>query len=91
MHLRGSLLEAVRVHGGHDVDARAVDELHDGLVALLVLVAQVLGQVDQQLPAHRLVPMHVANVLKLWLPWELGKEKGETQISNSNTYHTVKP
>lgn len=67
LHLRSGLLEAVGVHGGHEVDAGVVDEVDDGLVALLVLVAQVLRQVDEQLPAHGLVAMHVGNVLKLWL------------------------
>lgn len=49
------------------MDAGVVDEVDDGLVALLVLVAQVLGQVDEQLPAHGLVAVHVGDVLKLWL------------------------
>lgn len=66
-HLRGGLLEAVWVHGGHEVDAGAVDEVDDRLVALLVLVAEVLSQVDEQLSAHSLVAVHVANVLELGL------------------------
>ena len=66
-HLRSGLLEAVWVHGGHEVDAGVVDEVDDGLVALLVLVAQVLGQVDEQLSAHGLVTVHVGDVLKLRL------------------------
>lgn len=66
-HLRGGLLEAVWVHGGHEVNAGAVDEVDDGLVALLVLVAKVLSQVDEQLPAHGLVAVHVGDVLKLGL------------------------
>lgn len=52
------------------MDAGAVDEVDDGLIALLVLVAQVLSQVDDQLPAHGLVAVHVADVLELWLTWE---------------------
>lgn len=63
-HLRGGLLKAVWVHGGHEVDAGAVDEVDDRLVALLVLVAEVLSQVDEQLSAHGLVAVHVANVLE---------------------------
>lgn len=66
-HLRGGLLKAVWVHGGHEVDAGAVDEVDDGLVALLVLIAQVLSQVDEQLPAHGLVAVHVGDVFKLRL------------------------
>lgn len=66
-HLRSSFLKAVRVHGGHEVDAGVLDEVDDGLVAALVLVAQVLSQVDEQLSAHSLVAMHVGDVLKLRL------------------------
>lgn len=49
------------------MDACVVHEVDDGLIALLVLVAQVLSQVDEQLSAHRLVAVHVGNVLKLRL------------------------
>lgn len=49
------------------MDAGVVDEIDDGLVALLVLVAQVLSQVDEQLSAHGLVAVHVGDVLKLRL------------------------
>lgn len=49
------------------MDAGVVDEIDDGLIALLVLVAQVLSQVDEQLSAHGLVAMHVGDVLKLRL------------------------
>lgn len=49
------------------MDAGGVDQVDDGLVALLVLVAHVLGQVDEQLPAHGLVAVHVGDVLKLGL------------------------
>lgn len=66
-HLRCGLLEAVRVEGRHDVDPGAVDQLNDRLVALLVLVAQVLGQEDKQFPSHSLVPVHIPNVFKFRL------------------------
>lgn len=49
------------------MDAGVVDEVNDGLVALLVLVAQVLSQVDEQLSAHGLVAVHVGDVLELRL------------------------
>lgn len=49
------------------MDAGAVDEVDDRLVALLVLVAEVLTQVDEQLSAHGLVAVHVANVLEFGL------------------------
>lgn len=48
------------------MNAGAVDEVDDGLIALLVLVAKVLSQVYEQLPAHSLVAVHVGDVLKLW-------------------------
>lgn len=73
-YLRSSFLEAVRVHGGHEVDASGVDELDDGLIAFLVLVAKVLSQVDKQLSAHGLVAVHVGNVLKLRLTCSGGKK-----------------
>lgn len=52
------------------MDAGVVDELDDGLVALLVLVAKVLSQVDEQLSAHGLVAVHVGDVFKLRLTCE---------------------
>ena len=45
-------LEAVRVHGGHDVDARVVEQPPDVVVGLVV-VHQVQDQVQHQLSAHR--------------------------------------
>ena len=49
------------------MDPGVLDEVDDGLVALLVLVAQVLSQEDEQLSAHRLVAVHVGDVLELGL------------------------
>lgn len=66
-HLRGSLLKAVRVEGRHDVDSSAVDQFNNCLVALLVLVAQVLGQENEQLPSHSLIAVHIPNVFKFRL------------------------
>lgn len=66
-HLRSCFLKAVWVHGGHEVDPSVLDEVDDGLVALLVLVAKVLSQVDEQLSAHGLVAVHVGDVLELRL------------------------
>ena len=46
-------LEAVRVHGGHDVDARILQQvLHVGISAGGVAGDQVLDQVQQQLTAN---------------------------------------
>ena len=69
------------------MDACVVDEVDDGLVALLVLVTQVLGQVDDQLPAHRLVAVHVADVLELRLTWDQreGERREFYDLESSNT------
>lgn len=85
-HLRSGLLKAVWVHGGHEVDARVVDEVDDGLVALLVLVAQVLSQVDEQLSAHGLVAVHVGDVLKLRLTCR--REQRDTCCVTASLSHT---
>ena len=68
------------------MDARVVDEVDDGLVALLVLVAQVLSQVDEQLSAHRLVAVHVADVLKLGLTCR--REQRDTCCVTASHTHT---
>lgn len=66
-YLLGSHFVPVGVHGGHDVDARVVDEAGDALVAPAVLLTQELGELQQQLTAQHLVPMHVPNILELRL------------------------
>lgn len=60
-------LIAIGVHARHDVYAGAVDELDHLLVLCQPLVAHVHGQMQQQLPAHDLVAVHVTHVLHLWL------------------------
>lgn len=52
------------------MDAGVVDEVNDGPIALLVLVAKVLSQVDEQLSAHGLVAVHVGDIFKLRLTCE---------------------
>lgn len=66
-HLRCCLLKAIRVEGGHDVDPGVVDQLDDCLIPLLVFVAQVLGQENQQFPSNSLIAMHIPNVFKFRL------------------------
>jgi len=66
-YLLGSHFVPVGVHGGHDVDARVVDEAGDPLVAPAVLLAQEFGELQQQLTAQHLVPMHVPDIFELWL------------------------
>lgn len=66
-YLLGSHFVPVGVHGGHDVDARVVEEAGDALAAPAVLLAQELGELQQQLAAQHLVPVHVPDVLELRL------------------------
>ena len=50
------------------MDARAVDQLGDlGVVA--IVTAEILNEVEQQLPSHHLVAVHVADILELGLSW----------------------
>lgn len=70
-YLRGGKLVAVWVHGGQQVDACVVDEALDALVAQQILGTQVLSQVDEQLTAQYLVPMHVPNQLNLRLHYRI--------------------
>ena len=59
-------LIAIRVHGGHDVDAGVVD--HGGQEGVMaVVVTKQLKQQQQHLPSHHFVAVHVADVLELWL------------------------
>ena len=57
----------VGIHAGHEVDPGAVHEGLDLLVAGEVLDAEVLGQVEEELPAQDLVAVHVGNELHLRL------------------------
>lgn len=56
------------------MDAGVVDEVDDGAVALLVLVAEVLSQVDEQFSTHGLVAVHVGDIFKLRLTCEEPKQ-----------------
>ena len=58
---------SVWVHGWHEVNPCAVDQLPDVLVAGQVLGAQVVRQVEQQLTTQNLIPMHVGYVFHLRL------------------------
>ena len=69
-HRIGADLPSVGVHAGHEVDPGAVDQAPDVLVAGDVAVAEVLGQVQQQLAAQHLVAVHVGDVLDLGLHCE---------------------
>lgn len=66
-HLFKSHLVSVRVHGRQEVDAGLFDQADDALVPTFVLLAHELHQVEQELSAQHLVPMHPCNVSELWL------------------------
>lgn len=74
-HLSGGHFIAVRIHGGQDVDACVVDQPGDPLVPRLILLAQELGELDEELAAQHLVAVHVAHVLELGLHWGEGDEE----------------
>lgn len=57
-------LIAVRIHRRQQMDARRAHQLRDALVACVVL-AQVLGEQQQQLAADHLVAVHIGHVLEL--------------------------
>lgn len=60
------LLIAVWVHGWHDVDPCALDQVSHFRICAEVL-AEVLDEVQQQLSPHNFIPVHVTNILELWL------------------------
>lgn len=66
-HLRGCLLKAIGVQGWHDVNPGIVDKIDNCLVPLLVLVAQVLGQENEQFSSNCLITMHIPDVFKFRL------------------------
>lgn len=66
-HLRCCLFKAIRVQGGHDVDSGIVDQLDNCFIPFLVLIAQVLGQKNEQLPSNSFIAMHIPNVFKFRL------------------------
>lgn len=68
-YLSGSHLVAIRVHGGQNVNARVMDQPHDPLVSGSVLLAEKLGELNEELTAEHFVAVHVAHVLELWLHW----------------------
>lgn len=92
-YLLGSHFVPVGVHGGHDVDARVLDEARDPLVAPPVLLAQELRELQQKLTAQHLISMHVPNILELWLHWReqesdaisQGWNRGEKQMPTTGS------
>lgn len=57
----------IRIHAGHYVDASRVDQGDNGLIAGQVLLAQIIGKLQEQLSAQYLIAVHVGNVLELGL------------------------
>ncbi len=77
------LLPAVGVHGRHDVDAGGGDEARHVLVALLVQLAHLDRQLQQQLATYHLVAVHVAHPLELRLHCNVNtRDQGETDIKS---------
>lgn len=74
LHLLVSCFISVRVHGGQEVDSSVGDQSDDTLVSLLVLTADVLHEVEDQLSAKNLVPVHPCHISKLWLTCQERKE-----------------
>ena len=66
-HNVGSLLPAVWVHAGEEMYPGGVDQLLDLLVPGQVGGADVMSEVEEQLPAQHLVTVHVGDVLHLRL------------------------
>ena len=66
-HNVGSSLPAVRVHAGEEMDPSGVDQSLDLLVPGQVSLADVVGEVEEELPAQHLVTVHVGDVLHLRL------------------------
>lgn len=75
-HLLVSCFISIRVHGRHKVDSSLCDQPDNTLVAPLVLSAHVLHEVEDQLSAKSLIPVHPCHVPKLWLTCQ--KRKSET-------------
>lgn len=71
-HLLISFFVSIRVHGGQEVDSSLSHQPNDALVALLVFSAQVLHEVEDELSAKSLVPVHPGHVAKLRLPCQEG-------------------
>ena len=67
IYLCGSVFPAIRVHGWHDMDTREFQELVDHTILSQVAITQFHGQLEQHLPRHHLITVHVPNVLELWL------------------------
>lgn len=60
------ILVAVGVHAGHDVQPHALDDLGHPLV-LLIILAEILSEQEQQFSPDNFVPVHVPYVLHLRL------------------------
>lgn len=66
-HLLVSSFVAIGIHGRQEVDPGLRHQPDHTLVALLVLLAQVLHEVEDELPAEHLVAVHPRHVAKLRL------------------------
>ena len=64
-HVFGRDFPAVWVRAGHEHDPGGVDEPLDVLVPGQILVAEMVGQMEEQLPAKDFVAVHVRDVFHL--------------------------
>ena len=86
--VHGGQRVAVGIGRGQQVDAGGVEEPAHLGVAARVLLAQVARQVEDELTAHHLVPVNVADVLELRLHWKnkfgsFHKNRPEKSSTNS--------
>lgn len=63
-----------------------MDQSHDSLVSCPILLAQKLGELDEQLTAEHFVAVHVAHVLELRLHWRgSGEVEGRCEVKKLHT------
>lgn len=85
-YLFGSHFIAIRIHRGQNVDACIMDQSCDSLVSCPILLAQKLGELNEQLTAEHFVAVHVAHVLELWLHWRgSGEVEGQCEVKKPHT------
>lgn len=77
-HLHVGFFVSVGVHGRQEMDAGLGHQPDNALVAPLVLPAEVLHEVEDQLPAQGLIAVHPGHVAELRLPCQTRKRLTET-------------
>lgn len=85
--LKGHLV-SVRIHGRQQVDASFFDQVDNPLVSSRVLLAQILHEVEQQLPAQSLVPVHPCDVSKLW--FSCRTRQSTDSLQTTHDFHSLR-